>query len=342
MPENGGARASKRFAEAGVGGKRLSEHAAPVHKSVWLAAWDNPILLLALTALIWAAHAVVGRLAVGQIGPMTLVTARWALALGPIVWAARGTLRRDLEILRPRWRFVGAMGALGFTAFNALFYASAHRTGAINMSIIQGSIPAFVLIGAWAAFGVRITAMQALGTLATMLGITAIAAQGEWSRLAALTFNSGDLLLLVACVFYAFYTLGLRTRPEVSGLGFLAAMAFAALVTSIPLFIIEIVRGDFIWPTGKGLLLLVFAALGPAFLAQVLYMRGVQLIGPGRAGVFVNLVPLFGALMAIVLLGEPFAAYHLSALALVVGGIAVAQRAPAGAGARSPNRRDRR
>jgi drug/metabolite transporter (DMT)-like permease len=313
---------------------RLSEEVAPAHRTLWEAAWRNPILLLALTALIWAAHSVIGRLAVGQIGPMTLTCARWALAIGPIVWTARGTLRRDLEILRPRWLFVGAMGALGFTGFNALFYAAAHSTGALNMSIIQGAIPALVLIGARFAFGVRITATQALGTLATMIGVATIAARGEWSRLATFAFNPGDLLLLLACVFYAFYTLGLRTRPAVSGLGFLAAMAFAALLTSIPLFIIEIARGEFIWPTPLGLLLLVFAALGPAFLAQVLYMRGVQLIGPGRAGVFVNLVPLFGALMAILLLGEPFAEYHLFALALVVGGIAVAQRAPAGTGPR--------
>jgi drug/metabolite transporter (DMT)-like permease len=308
----------------------LSDEVAPADKTLWEAAWHNPILLLALTALIWAGHAIVGRLAVGQIGPMTLTCARWALALGPIVWSARGTLRRDLKILRPRWLFVGAMGTLGFTAFNALFYAAAHQTGALNMSIIQGAIPAFVLIGARFAFGVRITAMQALGTLATMIGVAAIAAHGEWSRLATFAFNSGDLWLLLACVFYAFYTLGLRTRPDVSGLGFLAAMAFAALLTSIPLLVLEIVQGDFIWPTRMGLLLLAYAALGPAFLAQVLYMRGVQLIGPGRAGVFVNLVPLFGALMAILLLGEPFAAYHIFALALVVGGIAVAQRAPAG------------
>ncbi len=326
--------ASIGFRGAGAGGNRLSDHVAPVQKTLRQAAWDNPILLLALTALIWAGHAVVGRLAVGQIAPMTLTTARWALALGPIMWAARGTLRRDLVTLRPRWLFVGAMGALGFTGFNALFYAAAHSTGALNMSIIQGAIPALVLIGARLAFGVRITAMQALGTLATMIGVAAIAAHGEWSRLATFAFNPGDLLLLLACVFYAFYTLGLRTRPDVSGLGFLAAMAFAALVTSIPLFVIEVARGEFIVPTGLGLLLLVYAALGPAFLAQVLYMRGVQLIGPGRAGVFVNLVPLFGALMAIGLLGEPFAAYHLLALALVVGGIAIAQRAPAAAGPR--------
>ena len=72
--------------------------------------------------------------------------------------------------------------------------------------------------------------------------------------------------------------------------------------------------------------MLLYAALGPAFLAQIFYMRGVELIGPSRAGVFVNLVPLFGALMAVALLGEPFAAYHVVSLALVVGGIVIAQR----------------
>ncbi len=126
----------------------MSETAAPARKSLLRAAWDSPILLLALTALIWAGHAIVGRLAVGQIAPMTLTFLRWAVALFPIVYAARRTLKRDLEILKPRWLFVGAMGALGFTGFNALFYAAAHHTGAINLSIIQGSIPALVLIGA--------------------------------------------------------------------------------------------------------------------------------------------------------------------------------------------------
>jgi drug/metabolite transporter (DMT)-like permease len=259
---------------------------------------------------------------------MTLTCARWALALGPIAFAARGALRRDLEVMRGRWLFVAAMGALGFTAFNALFYVAAHRTGALNLSIIQGAIPAFVLIGARFVFGEKVSAPQALGAFATMLGVMAIASQGDWSRLAGLAFNSGDLMVLIACIFYAGYTIGLRDRPRVSGLGLLAGMAFAAFLTSVPLFLWEVAAGDFVWPTGKGLLLLAYAALGPAFLSQILYMRGVELIGPGRAGVFVNLVPAFGALMAVVLLGEPFAAYHVVALILVVGGIAIAQRRP--------------
>jgi drug/metabolite transporter (DMT)-like permease len=293
---------------------------------LWKLVWDSPIVLLSLTAAIWAGHSLVSRMAVGQIAPMTLTCGRWALALGPIAFAARRSLRRDIEIMRPRWLFVATMGALGYTAFNALFYVAGHLTGALNLSIIQGAIPALVLIGARFGLGEKVSRLQALGAFATMLGVVTIASQGEWSRLTGLAFNGGDVLLLVACVFYSGYTIGLRERPRVSGLGLLAGMAFAALLTSIPLLGWEIADGDFIWPTGKGLLLLAYAALGPAFVSQILYMRGVELIGPGRTGVFVNLVPAFGALMAVVLLGEPFAFYHVAALGLVVGGIAIAQR----------------
>jgi drug/metabolite transporter (DMT)-like permease len=294
-------------------------------------AWANPILLLVLTTLIWAGHSIVGRLAVGQIAPMTLTCLRWGVALVPILLAARPALRRDLPILRAHWRYVAAMGTLGYTAFVALFYVAAHRTSALNLSIIQGAIPALVLIGARIFLGARFTALQALGALTTMAGVAAIAAQGQFSRLMALAFNDGDVLIFIATVLYAGYTIGLRERPRVSGLSLLAGMALAAFVTSVPLMIWEIVAGGFIWPTAAGYATLFYVALGPAFVSQIMFMRGVELIGPGRAGVFVNLVPAFGAIMAVVILGEPFAAYHVLALLLVVGGIAIAQRGSSGA-----------
>jgi len=293
---------------------------------VFRSAWDNAILLLVLTTLIWAGHSLVGRLAVGQIGPMSLVCARWAVALVPLFLAARPQLRRDWPLLKARWRYIAAMGALGYTVFNALFYLAAHYTSALNLSILQGAVPALVLIGARAAFGVRVTPMQAAGAALTMVGVVAIAAQGDMHRLASLSFNGGDLMMVVAVILYAGYTVGLRERPAISGLSMLTGMAFAAFVTSAPLMIWEIFRGGFIWPTPQGYLALLYAALGPALAAQILYIRGVELIGPGRAGVFVNLVPVFGAIMAVGLLGEPFAAYHVVALVLVVGGIAIAQR----------------
>ena len=289
-------------------------------------AWANPILLLVLTTLIWAGHSIVGRLAVGQIGPMTLTCLRWAVALVPILISARPALRRDWPVLRAHWRYVAAMGTVGYTAFVALFYLAAHRTSALNLSIIQGAIPALVLIGGRMFLGAKFTALQALGALTTMAGVAAIASQGDVRRIAALAFNEGDVMMLVAAALYAGYTIGLRERPRVSGLSLLAGMALAAFVTSVPLMIWEVAAGGFIWPTAAGLAALVYVALGPAFVAQIFFMRGVELIGPGRTGVFVNLVPVFGAIMAVVILGEPFAAYHVVALMLVVGGIAIAQR----------------
>jgi drug/metabolite transporter (DMT)-like permease len=298
--------------------------------------WANPILLLVITTLIWSAHSIVGRLAVGQIGPMTLTCLRWAVALIPILIAARPSLRQDWPALRARWVYLAVMGAAGYTVFVALFYVAAHRTSALNLSIIQGAIPALVLIGARVFLGVRFTALQALGALVTMLGVGVIAAQGDPRRLVALAFNSGDVMMVAAAVLYAGYTIGLRQRPHVSGVSMLAGMAIAAFITSLPLMIWEIMSGGFVWPTRGGLVALAFVALGPAFVAQLTYMRGVELIGPGRAGVFVNLVPVFGAIMAVVILGEPFALYHVLALLLVVGGIAIAQRSSAGAQRQAP------
>ena len=307
----------------------MTDVAAP-REGFLRAAWANPILLLVLTTLIWAGHSIVGRLAVGQIGPMTLTCMRWGVALLPILATARPSLRRDWPVLRKHWLYLAAMGALGYTAFNALFYLAAHRTSALNLSIIQGAIPALVLFGARLFLGLRFTALQAFGAALTMIGVAAIAAQGEFARLLALAFNSGDVMMVVAVVLYAGYTIALRERPPVFGLSLLAGMAVAAFITSVPLMIWEISAGGFIWPTPRGLLTLAYVALGPAFASQLFYMRGVELIGPGRAGVFVNLVPVFGAIMAVVLLGEPFALYHVVALALVVGGIAIAQKGAGG------------
>jgi drug/metabolite transporter (DMT)-like permease len=303
----------------------MSDIPAKARMSLWAAFWSSPTLLLSLTALMFAGHSVVGRLAVGEISPMTLTCARWGLALAPLSLAARGHIGRDLAILRPRWRFVIAMGALGFTAFNALFYTAAHHTSALNISIIQGVIPAFVLIGARLIFGVRIGVWQAVGAFITMVGVAAIASQGDIARLLALAFNGGDLIMVFASVLYAGYTVGLRARPQMSGLGFFTAMAAVAFVTSIPLLSLEIANGAFIRPTLKGLALLLYVAIFPSLLAQIFYMRGVELIGPGRAGVFVNLVPVFGALLAVILLGETFAAYHVVALVLVAIGIGIAE-----------------
>jgi drug/metabolite transporter (DMT)-like permease len=286
----------------------------------------NAYIMLSLTTLLWGMNTIAARLAVGNVSPMLLVLLRWVIACAILGVIAREAIRTDWPLLKSRLPFLFTMGAFGYTGFNALFYAAGHHTTAINIGILQGSMPILVLIAGTLAFRERATRIQWIGTLVTMLGVGVVASGGDMARLRDLTFNIGDIWMLIACVFYATYTVALKRRPAVSALGFFAFMAGAAIVTSIPLAAVEWARGEFLWPNAKGWAIITFIALGPSLLAQLMFMRGVQLIGPVRTGIFINLVPVLGPLLAIIILGERFGWHHGLALLLVLGGIAVAER----------------
>lgn len=286
--------------------------------------------LLVVTALCWAANAVFGQLAVDEVSPMALVTLRWLGVLLLVGAFARRPIRRDWPALRGHLPFALAMGAVGFTGFNALFYAAAHGTTAINIGILQGSIPVFVLVGAFLADRTPVGARQAVGVLITLSGVVIVASGGSLAQLAAVSINRGDALMLLACLLYAGYAVALRRRPAVSAMGLFTAMAAAAFVASLPLVAAEIAYGRFQWPTTQGWVVVVLVTLLPSFLAQICFIEGVTLIGPGRAGVFVNLVPVFAPVLAVVVLGESFEPFHGAALALVLAGIWLAERRSGG------------
>ena len=288
--------------------------------------YARPVALLTLTALFWAGNAIAGQLAVGEVRPMLLVFLRWVL-VGGVLWALYGSeVRACWPVARPRlWR-VAAMSTIGFTAFNALFYVASERTPAVNIGILQGSIPVFVMLGAFVTHGTRITRMQAAGVATTLLGVVLIATKGAPFAILELGINPGDLLMLVACTLYAAYTVMLRDRPAISGSAFFTLLTPFAALTALPLAVAEAAIGGIRTPTPEGWLVTLYVAIFPSCIAQLFFMRGVDLIGPGRAGVFVNLVPVFSAFLAVVLLGERFAPFHAAALALVIGGIWLAQR----------------
>ncbi len=292
--------------------------------------WASPYLLLTLTALMWGGNAVASRMAVDNIAPMALTSLRWVCVSAILPFLLRKELAAAAPVLKANWKLIVFMGMFGYTVFNALMYLAAYSTSAINMGIVQGAIPVFVLIGAFFWFRTPVGPMQAAGVAVTILGVILMASRGDIAVLKTLAFAAGDLWMLLACLFYATYTLSLRQRPAVPGLVFFAAMAMVACLISIPLIVGEIALGQGYWPTGKGWLILIYVAIGPSFLSQLFFMRGVELIGPGRAGVFVNLVPVFAAFLAVLILSEPFAWYHGLALALVLGGIALAEKGKRG------------
>lgn len=283
-------------------------------------------MLLAGTAACWAMNAVFGQLAVGQVSPMALVGFRWILVAGMMALFARKYLARDWAVLRQHVWFVGACGMLGFTVFNGLFYMAAHTTTGVNVGILQGSIPMFVLIGVMLVYRTPVTWLQGVGVTVTMAGVAYIAAAGDFQRLADLQIAPGDGLMILACLIYAGYTVALRNRPAVSPMGMFTLMSFFALLTALPLAAAEAALGQFQWPTLQGWGVIVLVAIFPSFLAQIFFIQGVEIIGPSRAGVFVNLVPIFAAALAVIVLGEAFEAFHFAGMALVLGGIWISER----------------
>jgi len=133
------------------------------------------------------------------------------------------------------------------------------------------------------------------------------------------------VLMIIAGSLYAGYAVALQRRPQVSSMGLFTIMAGAAFVASLPLVVIEASLGSLQWPTPQGWAIVVLITVFPSFIAQIFFLHSVHLIGPGRAGVFVNLVPVFASAMAVTLLHENFQFYHGLALLLVLGGIALSE-----------------
>lgn len=287
----------------------------------WSRLYGRPYLLLVLSPLFWAGNTVASRLAVGQVSPMALTTYRWSGVLLLLVLFARKPVVADWAVMKGRLSYMLAMGALGFTFFNAFYYVAAHFTSAVNIGIIQGALPGLVFVFAYLIVGSRAGFGQLAGMATTLVGVGVIAIKGDVNTLASLDFNVGDLMMLGACVVYALYTVLLPRRPKIAGLSFFAGLSVAAFLTSLPFLAAEIAMGQYVAPTPFGWLVVAYCAVFPSVISQIFFVRGVELVGPGRAGVFINLIPVFASGLAVLVLGESFHIYHALALALVLGGI---------------------
>ena len=284
-------------------------------------AYSSSPFLLFLATLGWGSNTIASRLAVGEVSPMLLIFFRWGIVVAILLSLYWRQMIDEWPVIRPRLKWLLIMGGCGLSLFNAFFYIAAHSTTAVNLGIIQSTMPGMILLGSFMYFGDRINRLQFSGLLLTLLGVIVIVTQGSLEQLMQLTFNHGDLLMIFACSFYAMYTVGLKSRPKISGMVMLAYFSVAAFLMTIPLMVFESLIYGTLIPGVKGFAIVFYIAIVPSFLSQIFFMRGVDLIGPGSAGLYANLVPIFSAIMAVLLLSEEFAFFHLAAMLLVFGGI---------------------
>lgn len=290
---------------------------------------DQPYLLLILAPLFWGLNVVAAKMVVGEIDPFLLLAARCVgatLFILPFSWRF---LRQDWPVIRRTWPLVMGFGALGYALYNVLLYVGLTTTTAINSSIETGALPMMILAANFIIFRVRATWLQILGVLIAISGVMLTATHGDPARLLTLDINIGDGFVLLACLTYTAYTLALRFRPAIHMMSFMAVAFFGAAMTGLIMLqlfgpgLTSFATIPDMSPTVWAVL--AYVMVFPSMFSQIFYARGVDLVGANRAAPSHNLIPVFGALGSVLILGEQLELYHLLAAAIIIGGIVLAE-----------------
>ena len=279
-----------------------------------------------MATLMWAGHTIAARLSVGEMSPMVMMGLRWFACLAILVIILRRQMVAEWPRVRPRLGWVAAMGGLGMAGFTFFFILAAQYTTAVNLGITQSSVPMMVMIMGLAAFGTRIIRIQVIGLLVSFVGVLVLVTGGSLAVLMSLSFNIGDILMLVACLCYSGYTVGLSRKIDMPPALLLSFFAVPASIVFAIGMGVEFWQGTMILPGMKGLAIVAYCAVFPSMLAQIFFMRGVELAGPNRAGIYLNLVPVFAALLAVFILSERLYSFHAISLVMVLGGIYLAEK----------------
>jgi drug/metabolite transporter (DMT)-like permease len=292
-------------------------------------------LLLTLPPLLWAGNAVVGRLVRHDIPPMTLNALRWGLAfllLAPLAWPLLANPRLALK----RWRGLAVLGFLGMGCYNALQYLALHTSSPLNVTLITASMPVWMLGVGAVFYGVKPTRRQLAGAVLSLVGVAVVIARGDPAALLAVHFVPGDLLMLLAIFTWAIYSWklarpspGLRPgeRPDWNWAeALMAQLMFGVVFSAVSAGVEQAVAPAAIQWSPTLVAVLVYVAIGPSLIAYRCWGLGVAEAGPALAGFFVNLTPVFAAVISAALLGVAPAWYHGLAFALIAAGIVVSSR----------------
>lgn len=288
--------------------------------------------LLTVPPLLWASNAVIGRLVRELVPPITLNFMRWALAFVLLLPFALAVLRPGSPMW-PHWRRYSVLGLLGVGCYNALQYLALQTSTPINVTLVGSSMPLFMLATGTLFFGAKVRRRELIGALLSMVGVLLVLSRGQWQQLLALRLVPGDLYMLLATAAWAVYSWLLMRTSEPAGIrqdwaAFLMAqmlfgMAWSGVFAAGEWALLDGLQIHWGLPLVAALL---FIAIGPAILAYRCWGAGVQRAGPAIAGFFVNLTPLFAALLSAAFLREVPHWYHAAAFALIVGGIVVSSR----------------
>ena len=280
-------------------------------------------LLLTLSVLFWAGNFIVGKFAtLFEIPPLTLNVLRWLsvwIILMPFTYKE---IYNNLPYIKKNWFVISFMGLITISTFNSVVYFALNHTQVINAVLVLAAIPAATIIFSSIMNIEKTNIFQLLGLFLSILGIGAIISNGDIQKIVSLNFNKGDVWMLVCVITWALYsTLLKKNKFSFSQFTLIQLMVTAGLIFLIPQLFYEKSIGLEVNFNKAFFIILFYVVIFPAIAAYYCWQKGVEIIGPNRASMFIQLMPLFSAVMAIIIFKEKFELYHFVGATFIVSGI---------------------
>ncbi|MDX3896232.1 DMT family transporter [Pusillimonas sp.] len=280
-----------------------------------------------LPPLFWAGNFLLARLLRNEIPPLQMSFWRWLIALAILAPFAWPGVRGHMPSIRKELPFLALLGLVGTTAFNCFVYVALHYTTVVNAALINSFMPVMTFIFAYFLLGQKLRGIQLFGIVVSIAGAVVVILRGNITDLSVFSLNLGDFLVLCGLSCWALYTVLIRLRPSSLPLSsFLFVTTAFGTVFHLPLVLIEYPMIGGFQPDAGAVISLFYLAVFPSLLAYIFWNRAVVHYGPGRAAMFMHLMPVFSAILAMIFLGEQLRPYHGVGLVCIVAGITLVTR----------------
>ena len=278
-----------------------------------------PQLLLILATLLWGGNFVIGRAVAGDIPPITLAFLRWCVAFIVFLPIAYSRVKRERHMIKANWPAVIVMAITGVACFNTLVYIGVYYTTSINASLMNSSTPIIIYILSFIFLKERLSKFQLIGTALSLAGVAFILSKGSLETLLSFSFNKGDLIVLIAVFCWGVYSLLVKQYAgRLPGYStFLVTIALGVMML-LPFTIYELMTTsvEIVWsPSTIGAIL--YVGIIASIVAFLSWNNGVVALGANKASIYLNFIPLFAAIFAVLFLDEDLL------LAQLIGGLAV-------------------
>ena len=279
--------------------------------------------LLVLASLFWSGNFIVGKFAtLFEIPPLTLNVFRWISVWIILIPFTYKEIYKNYVYIKKNWLVISFMGLITISTFNSVVYFALNYTQVINAVLVLAVIPAVTIVLSSLMKIEKTNFFQIFGLILSIIGVGSIISNGDIQRIASLSFNKGDLWMLVCVFTWALYsTLLKKHKFKFSQFSLIQLMVSAGVLFLIPQYFYEQSIGLDVNFNKAFFLILFYVVVFPAIAAYYCWQKGIEIIGPNRATMFIQLMPLFSAVMAIIIFKEKFELYHFVGASFIVSGI---------------------